>query len=145
MKRGNEEARICCAFWRDVQVVYPKVAPHLTHVPSGGYRRPETADLLKRMGTRRGVSDYFVGLPVGDYPAIWIEVKTETGRPEPEQVTWLRMMRECGFAAVCVYGWDDLWDTFSAYVDGNHGLIAMQLSCISRRERRAWKAVHGAE
>lgn len=62
-----------------------------THVPNGGWRSPRTAGILKAMGVRKGVWDYYfrnlVGGPERGH-AHWIEMKHGRNDLTPEQEEW---------------------------------------------------------
>jgi len=75
----------------------------------GNERRcsPQQGALLKRMGIRAGVSDIFLPRGNGQFKGLWLELKTETGRPSPAQRTFLDDMRNEGYEGVFAYGAND--------------------------------------
>ena len=48
------------------------------HIPNGGSRNILEAKKLKLMGTRRGVSDYFIMKASGKYHGLYLEFKVKT-------------------------------------------------------------------
>jgi hypothetical protein len=76
------------------------------HIPNGGKRDKIEAAQLKKQGVKKGVPD--LCLPVGrhGYNALYIEMKTDTGKTSKEQDWWLEELRKAGnFCEVC-HGWD---------------------------------------
>ncbi len=75
-------------------------------VPNGGHRHKATAARLKAEGVKRGVPD--VCLPVARSGAhgLYIEIKTERGKPTPEQLGWIRALRRQGYVAEICHGWE---------------------------------------
>lgn len=57
--------------------------------PLGGYRTKETAARLKAEGARAGTPDLFLAVRRNSWAGLWIEMKTPTGRIEPEQTTFM--------------------------------------------------------
>ncbi len=75
--------------------------------PNGGHRLPAVAGKLKAEGVRRGVPDITCMVPRGEFHAMVIELKNETGRPTPEQRRRLERLSRRGYAALCIRGWRD--------------------------------------
>ena len=72
------------------------------HVPNGGMRNKRVAAGLKRIGTKRGVSDLVIAEPVGIYHGLYLEVKTKGGRMSSEQKVFKADVIKRGYAgAVC--------------------------------------------
>lgn len=63
---------------------------------------------LKRMGMRAGVADWLFLVPNESDPASLysLELKTEKGRPSPEQLDWKNYINDVGHYAEIAYGWD---------------------------------------
>lgn len=72
----------------------------------------------RRMGTRKGVSDYFLAVPIGEFHGLFLELKAEGGTVKPEQVAFLEEMRERGYAAACAWTWTCAMTVASRYMDG---------------------------
>jgi hypothetical protein len=78
------------------------------HPANGELRQLRTAELLKRMGVRPGVSDFIlVGPPQGRVHAL--EVKRKGNRPTEAQIAFLEAVRAAG-------GLSDWVDTFEAAI-----------------------------
>jgi hypothetical protein len=65
--------------------------------PLGGYRTKETAARLKAEGARAGTPDLQLSVMRGGYGALWIEMKTPTGRIEPEQTIFMNDLLAQGY------------------------------------------------
>ena len=63
---------------------YPELA-FCFHVPNGGSRNVIEAAKLKRMGVLAGVPDIHLPVPSKGFNALYIELKTATGRVTKEQ------------------------------------------------------------
>jgi hypothetical protein len=85
-------------------------------VPNGGHRHKATAARLKAEGVKRGVPD--VCLPVARSGAhgLYIELKTERGKPTPEQLGWIRALRRQGYAAEVCRGWESACSMIEHYL-----------------------------
>ena len=117
---------------------HPQAASKLFHIPNGGHRNPVTASLLKNIGVRAGVSDYFLAMPIALYAGLWIEVKSEKGSVSDLQRYWIESMRDEGYAAAVTYGYPDTIEVFDSYVRGDLDAIACQLETITRTDRKLW-------
>jgi hypothetical protein len=74
-------------------------------IPNGGDRKPHVAAALKAEGTKPGVPDMMLPLPVGFYPGLFLEMKRPNGVVRDEQERWHRKLRHCGYAVVVAYDW----------------------------------------
>ena len=85
-------------------------------IPNGGHRHKATAARLKAEGVKRGVPD--VCLPVARNGAhgLYIELKTERGKPTPEQLGWIRALRRQGYAAEVCRGWESARSMIEHYL-----------------------------
>ena len=63
---------------------------------------------LRKMGLSKGVPDIVIVTPppCGGYVAAALEIKSDTGRPTPEQKEWIERMRAHGWAAAIAKGLD---------------------------------------
>ena len=90
----------------------------LFHVPNGGARGKAEAGRMKRQGVKAGVPDLVLPAARGGYHGLFIELKTETGRPTPEQKEWIRALSEQGYAATVCRGLDEAIETITRYLEG---------------------------
>jgi len=85
-------------------------------VPNGGYRSKRTAGAMKAEGVRRGVPDYLFPVPRGGFNGLAIELKTEIGRPNPEQRQFIASLRAHGWRAEVCKGWQQAWAVLRDYL-----------------------------
>ena len=93
----HEESRLlqACVKWFRLQ--YPQHARLLFSVPNGAVMSPVTARIMKAEGIVAGVSDLILLVPSGNYHALCIEMKTETGRQSKEQKEWQEAVEAQGY------------------------------------------------
>lgn len=106
------------ALWERAQYS-PTLRDRLFHIPNGGKRNPVEAARMKRMGVRKGVHDYFLPVARGPYHGLWVELKPDIkpkARATTEQREWREAMREEGYAAVIVVGWEAAIEVMLAYL-----------------------------
>lgn len=72
--------------------------------------------MLKRMGVKRGVADFFLALPQNGKAGLWIELKVGKNKPSIEQQAFLDRKAQRGYTAVCVWGTDAAREAISAYL-----------------------------
>lgn len=72
--------------------------------------------LLKRMGVKRGVADFFLAFPQNGKAGLWIELKVGTNKPSKEQQAFLDRKAQRGYEAVCVWGTEAAREVISAYL-----------------------------
>lgn len=87
-----------------VRSVYPELKL-LHNVPNGGKRDPIEARHLKEQGVKKGVPDLHLPVARGVYHGLFIEMKTETGRPTSEQKWWLTELAAQGNFCMICKGW----------------------------------------
>lgn len=70
--------------------------------------------LLKRMGVKRGVSDFFLALPLNGKSGLWLELKVGKNKPTKEQLSFLSRKESRGYEALIAWGFDSakeiIWD-----------------------------------
>lgn len=72
------------------------------HVPNGGYRNAREGARLKAQGVKPGVPDLCIPVARSGFHGLYIEMKTETGKPSKAQTKWINTLRDEGYCAyVC--------------------------------------------
>ena len=75
--------------------------------PLGGKRSLITGAIMKAEGARAGTPDMFLAVARGGYHGLWIELKTKTGIVSDAQKQFLLMLKNHGYCAVIMRGFDD--------------------------------------
>lgn len=78
----------------------------LHHIPNGGTRDPIEGRHLKEAGVKRGVPDLCLPVARGGYHALYIEMKSETGRATREQKEWGEFLLSQGNMWEVCHGWE---------------------------------------
>lgn len=99
-----QHQRALFAWAKMIEGVHPEIR-RMFHVPNGGKRDPKTAAAMKAEGVKAGVPDIVLPVPRGGYHGLWIELKTDTGKPSKEQTEWLEYLNSVGYCALLCYGW----------------------------------------
>lgn len=87
-------------------------------IPNGGHRHKATAARLKAEGVKRGVPDVCLPVSRGGIHGLYVELKTERGKPTPEQLGWIRALRRQGYAACVCRGWEQARAAIENYLAG---------------------------
>ena len=85
-------------------------------IPNGGHRHKATAARLKAEGVKRGVPDLCLPVARNGAHGLYIELKSERGKPTPEQLGWIRALRRQGYAAEVCRGWESARSMIEHYL-----------------------------
>lgn len=112
-----EQARIFeWAFWE--RGAMPEL-DMLFAVPNGGYRNKATAGRMKATGTKPGVPDMCLPVPVGKYHGLYIELKRQKGGTvSAAQKMWILKLNQQGYLARVCHGADEAINLIKAYMEG---------------------------
>lgn len=83
---------------------YPELDEDFHHFANERRCTPYEGAILKRMGVKRGVADFFLALPKNGKAGLWIELKVGKNKPSKEQEAFLNRKAQRGYEAVCVWG-----------------------------------------
>ncbi len=72
--------------------------------------------MLKRMGVKKGVADFFLALPQNGKSGLWIELKVGSNKPSKEQLEFLDRKSQRGYEAVWVRGTNAARDAIRNYL-----------------------------
>lgn len=72
--------------------------------------------LLKRMGVKKGVADFFLALPLNNQAGLWLELKVGKNKPTKEQMLFLARKLSRGYAALVVWGFDSAKEAILSYL-----------------------------
>lgn len=96
----------------------PNIRDIFIHIPNEGKRNPISGAHLKRMGMRKGVSDFFLPKPNKESHGLWVELKrTKGARETPEQKDWINKMKALNYDAHFAYGWEHAREIILHYLN----------------------------
>lgn len=72
--------------------------------------------MLKRMGVKKGVADFFLAFPQNGKAGLWIELKVGSNKPSKDQQAFLDRKTERGYVAVWVRGTNAARDVIRHYL-----------------------------
>lgn len=112
------EHDIQCQVIRWFDITYRKtIAGRLVAIPNGGHRHIAVARKLKAEGVRAGFPDLFLPIPSGSNHGLFIEMKTQKGKPTESQNDWLSFLdSQCYAVAVC-HSFDDAKRVIEGYLN----------------------------
>lgn len=114
----DQEHQIQVSLMQWLAAVYKTEYMLTAAIPNGGHRHPRVGAQLKAEGVKRGFPDLFMAVPRGDKHGLFIELKTETGRPTEEQKTWIKLLNNQGYKAVICKGYDAAKAAIESYLRG---------------------------
>ena len=112
--RSQREYLIQREFVKYMKLQYPSV---LYCASAGGlHTSPIQAKKMIAAGYRKGYPDMSIFEPAGGYKGLFIEIKTETGKPSKEQKAWLFKLNQRGYYATICKGLDECISTLNNYL-----------------------------
>ena len=114
-KNKSPEHDIQVALVALLESIEPK--PLYTATVGGVRLAIHTAKKMKEAGYSKGIPDLLVFEPRGMYNGLAIEVKTDKGRPSPEQIEWCKNLNSKGWRAEICKGFDECADVIFEYFD----------------------------
>lgn len=87
------------------------------HIPNEGKRSISAGSRLKSEGLKKGVPDICLPISNGKYSALYIEMKSEKGKPSKEQLEWIECLNKAGNHAVIAYGWENAAKEIIKYLE----------------------------
>ncbi len=82
---------------------FPELEPDLHHFANERKCTLMEGRLLKRMGVKKGVADFFLAFPQNQYAGLWVELKVNGGKLSPEQKSFLARKHQRGYCAMPVW------------------------------------------
>ena len=95
---------------------FPDLADDLHHFANERKCSIAEGRILKKMGVKRGVADFFLALPVSGKSGLWIELKVGKNKPTKEQMYFLGRKSNRGYEAVCVWGFEAAREVILSYL-----------------------------
>lgn len=113
-KHTESNEQIAAMDWLRAQ--HPQIALHTLHIGNERKSSHFAGYIMKRMGTLKGASDIFMAWPTSMFHGLFIEVKSKTGKPSPEQLAFIERVISVGYYAKVCYGADEVIDTIKRYL-----------------------------
>lgn len=114
--KGPTEHQIQVALFDWLKLVHPGVFAFA--VPNAAKRSVRLAAYLKAEGLRPGVPDVVIAQPVGRWPGMYLELKSENGVLSVDQEKSLQHLMRAGYACAVAYSIDEARDLIEIYLRG---------------------------
>lgn len=98
---------------------FPELADDLHHFANERICSVQQGRLLKRMGVKKGVADFFLAVGCGGNHGLWLELKTGKGKLSDEQAAFLERKQARGYMAVTARGFDAAKDIIVDYLNSS--------------------------
>jgi hypothetical protein len=109
------EMALQCALMSWLDAKHPSIKS-LTMVSAGGmWTNIRQAALMKSSGYKKGTPDIMIAIPQNGYHGLFIELKTEKGRPSKEQKDLIKTLNVQGYSAHICRGWNSAQSTIENY------------------------------
>tara|TARA_R110000868_G_scaffold161317_1_gene391509 strand:+ start:14251 stop:14634 length:384 start_codon:yes stop_codon:yes gene_type:complete len=95
---------------------YPELADDLHHIANERKCSEQEGRKLKKMGVKRGVSDFFLAVPSNGKHGLWLELKVGKNKPSPEQIAFLERKSNNNYMAVCMWGFEACKEVIREYL-----------------------------
>ena len=112
-----KEYQIQKAVVKYLKLQYPQA---LYCASAGGLRTSITSAVrMKASGYIKGHPDLAILEPLGKYHSLYLEIKTEKGKPTREQLWWRNELNKRDFYCKIVYGYEEAVECIDNYLKGN--------------------------
>ncbi len=95
---------------------YPELDDDFHHFANERRCSSREGGMLKRMGVKKGVADFFLAIGHNGKFGLWIELKVGKNKPSKEQRAFLDRKAQRGYEAVCVWGTQEARKVISEYL-----------------------------
>ena len=118
MRTEEHQIQVAVILWsRSMSVRYPEL-DLLYAIPNGGARDAITGARLKAEGVKPGIPDLCLPVARGGSHALYVEIKTETGRISDKQADVIAKLTRFGNKVVVCRSAQDAIDTIMEYIKG---------------------------
>lgn len=114
MSEHDEQAAVF-RWAKDYQLIDPR-AGLLYAIPNAGKRTIRGGKWMKSEGLRAGVPDLCLPVPSGGYAALYIEMKSQSGRTTKQQEWWIFELGAVGNRAVVCRSAKEAIDAIERYL-----------------------------
>ena len=111
---AEDDLQMQCVRWFRLQ--FPQLARLLHHSPNGGRRDAREGARFKQMGTQAGFPDLILLVAAKGYHALFIELKSATGRQEASQKEYQALVEAQGYRYVIVRTLDQFRAAVNEYL-----------------------------
>ena len=111
---AEDDLQMQCVTWFRLQ--FPKFARLLHHSPNGGRRNAREGARFKKMGVQPGFPDLVLLIASQDCHALFIELKSATGRQEDSQKEYQALVEAQGYRYVLVRTLDQFRTAINDYL-----------------------------
>lgn len=98
---------------------FPELADDLHHFANERRCSIQQGRTLKRMGVKKGVSDFFLALPRQGYHGLWLELKVNKGKLTKEQNAFIDRKNQRNYLALACWGFEAAKEVISTYLSSN--------------------------
>ena len=114
---SEAEEQMAVVKWAELMSHKHPCLKWMYHTPNGGSRNVAEAVNLKRMGVKAGVPDLCLPYPSQGYHGLYIEMKTEKGRPSACQRDYLSWLNQAKYKAVCCHSAEEAIEVIWGYIN----------------------------
>lgn len=99
-----------------------KLHDYLIAIPNGAHlagtkiQRQRKMAVMKSEGLKVGTPDLFLAIPNLDFGGLWIEMKSEKGKPSENQLMMIDRLSKVGYKCEICYGWVEAKEAIESYL-----------------------------
>lgn len=90
--------------------------PNGAHLAGTKLQRQRKMAVMKAEGLKVGTPDLFLAIPVGEFGGLWIEMKSEKGKPSENQLIMIDRLSKIGYKCEICYGWVEAKEAIESYL-----------------------------
>jgi hypothetical protein len=96
---------------------FPELADDLHHFANERKCSIQQGRILKRMGVKKGVADFFLAIPLNDKAGLWIELKVGKNKPTKEQIAFAERKIKRHYEFAFVWGFEAAKEIILTYLN----------------------------
>jgi len=110
---------------------FPELEDDFHHFANERRCSVQEGRMLKRMGVKKGVADFFLAFPVNGYAGLWLELKVGKNKPTKEQTAFAERKISRGYQFAFVWGREAAQEMIKAYLKDyiSNSKKVMRISC----------------
>lgn len=125
MKHEESNQQKALLTWsRSVSAGNGKLHDYIIAIPNGSHlagtkiQRAKKMKTAKAEGLKVGTPDLFIAIPAGGWGGLWIEMKSEKGKPSENQLIMIDRLSKVGYKCEICYGWIQAKECIEIYLKG---------------------------